>query len=146
MTPAVRSILATLLALAITSCEASRPEEPAQGDVDDTFEIVEGWPRSAEGSSFGRVLGVAIAPDGRLWVSHTADGEARNEEEIRGATIAVLDPETSEVVAELGAGRFKLPHALAFDDEGLLWVTDSDANEIVVLDARGEVVRRIGGD
>jgi sugar lactone lactonase YvrE len=107
---------------------------------------VHDWPRLPAGTTFGRVLGVAVAPDGRIWVSHTADGDARNDTPIRGATLAVLDPDTGALLEERGAGLFRLPHALAFDDEGLLWVTDADANRIFVLDRDGRVVRTLGED
>ncbi len=128
------------------SCEVapiSAVDRRASAD-EASFSAVPDWPRLPAGTTFGRVLGVAVAPDGKIWVSHTADGDARNAAPIGGATLAVLDPDTGELLEEKGAGLFRLPHALAFDDEGLLWVTDADANRIVVLDRDGRVVRTLG--
>lgn len=142
----VRLGAASIVACAALSCDVPGLAEPLPVESDETFAIVEGWPSEAAVSSFGRVLGVAVAPDGRVWVSHTADGAARNDEPIRGATLAVLDPDTGDVLDELGRGQFALPHALAFDADGRLWVTDADANQIVVLDRSGLVLARIGAD
>ena len=134
------------LAPCVVSCEVA-PIAPDDGrtPADDMgFSAVAEWPKLPANKALGRVLGVAVAPDGKIWVSHTADGGARNDAPIRGATLAVLDPDTGELLAERGAGLFRLPHALAFDDEGLLWVTDADANAIFVLDPDGRIVRTIG--
>jgi DNA-binding beta-propeller fold protein YncE len=141
-------LLAGVLGLGpwLLSCEAA-PIAAADGRASAdaaSFTVVADWPKLPAGTTFGRVLGVAVAPDGRVWVSHTADGEARNEAPIQSATLAVLDPDTGELLEQRGAGLFRLPHALAFDDEGLLWVTDADANRVVVLDRDGRVVRTLG--
>jgi len=115
-------------------------------ETPETFEVVEDWARPPARGAYGRVLGVAMAPDGRLWLSHTADGEARNDEPIPGATIAVLDALSGAVVEERGAGQFRLPHALAFDGDGRLWVTDADSNRIAVFDAEGALLFEIGAE
>lgn len=137
-----RHSLLLSLALASLSCNDAPSSAPrADGpfaEVDESFEIVEGWAAPPSGGAFGRVLGVAVAPDGRVWVSHTADGEARNEEPIPGATLAALDPATGAIVEEKGRGRFRLPHAIAFDGTGRLWVIDADADRIEVIDPRDE--------
>jgi DNA-binding beta-propeller fold protein YncE len=131
--------------MALVSCEVAPIEAPPPDDAESTFAVVADWPKLPAEREIGRVLGVAVAPDGRIWVAHTANGEARNETPISGATLAVLDPATGEIIEELGAGLFRLPHAIAFDAEGLLWVTDADANRIFVLEA-GNIVRTIGVD
>lgn len=142
----MRASALVAFSVALVSCDVPpisvAPEEAGA----ETFTPDPDWPKLPPGKAFGRVLGVAVAPDGRVWVSHSADGEARNTAPIRGATLAVLDPDTGALLAEHGAGQFQLPHAIAFDDEGLLWVTDADANRIVVLDPAGRVVRTIGAD
>ncbi len=130
-----------LFALALTSlsCNETPSSTPREDvDLEESFEVVEGWAQPPAAGAFGRVLGVTVAPDGRVWVSHTADGEARNEEPIPGATLAALDPVSGAVVEEAGRGQFRLPHAIAFDDTGRLWVTDADSNRITVIDPRGE--------
>jgi DNA-binding beta-propeller fold protein YncE len=133
--------------LVFLSCNRSLSSAPVPDDEPaETFAIVEGWAGAPPSGPFGRVLGVAVAPDGRIWVAHTANGEARNDAPISGATLAVLDPSTGKVVEERGSGQFQLPHALAFDDAGRLWVVDADANRIVVLSAKGETVLQIGAE
>jgi len=137
----------TLAGFSAVSCDEAALSAP-DGAEADRLEIVADWPRLPPGKTFGRVLGVAVAPDGRVWVAHTANGQARNTRPISGPTLAVLDAATGELVAEHGAGLFRLPHALAFDEAGRLWVTDADANEIVVLDVTGtpNVVQRLGAE
>ena len=39
------------------------------------------------------------------------------------------DRHTGELLAEFGAGLFVLPHGLHVDDDGNVWVTDSQGNE-----------------
>lgn len=135
------------LSLVFLSCSEAPSSTPsADLDVPESFEIVEGWAHAPSAGAFGRVLGVAVAPDGRVWVSHTADGDARNDAPIPGATLVVLDPVTGAVVEESGRGQFRLPHALAFDENGRLWVTDADANRITVIGPRGEVLLEIGAE
>jgi DNA-binding beta-propeller fold protein YncE len=60
--------------------------------------------------------------------------------------ILALDPETGSIVGGIDATGLRTPHALAFDDEGHLWVTDDGGNRVVVFDEAGRVVRSIGGD
>lgn len=141
-------VLAFALLAGLLSCDVAAiptPADPA-APADDGFEPAPDWPRLPAGKQLGRVLGVAVAPDGRVWVSHTADGGARNTTPIPGPTLAVLDPTTGELLAEHGAGMFLLPHGLSFDGDGRLWVTDADANAVVVLDVTSSprVVLRLG--
>lgn len=135
-----------VFAVVAVSCGDAEVPRPVSVDTPETFEVVEGWAQPPPSGPYGRVLGVAVAPDGRVWVSHTADGEARNSEPIKRPTLVVLDPATGAVLEERGGGTFRLPHALAFDGEGRLWVTDADSNRIVALGASGEVLLEIGAD
>ena len=102
------------------------------------------WPRLPPGKALGRVYSVAVAPSGEIFVAHGADGQAANSEPIGGDTIFVFEPSTGAFVRSFGGGLFRLPHAITFDAAGNLWVTDSDAGEIVELDARGSVLARLG--
>ena len=60
--------------------------------------------------------------------------------------ILALDPETGALVGEVDARDLRTPHALAFDDDGRLWVTDDGANRVVVFGPAGDVVHTLGGD
>jgi sugar lactone lactonase YvrE len=102
-----------------------------------SHELVTDWPRLPPGVSFGRVLSVAVHPDGRVFVSHDAGHPSPNAEPIPEATIAVLHADSGELLETLGAGLFRYPHGLSFDAAGRLWVVDSDANRVVRLGEDG---------
>jgi streptogramin lyase len=85
------------------------------------------------------VLGVAVDTKGRVWISHTGSAGGPPE-------ILALDPETGGIVGSIDAASFTTPHALAWDAEGQLWITDDGANRVVVVDETGRVLRTIGGE
>lgn len=121
-------------------------ESPPSADLPQSdYRVVEAWPKLPAGVKFGRVLSVAVHPDGRVFVSHDAGHASPNSEPIAEDTIFVLDPDSGELLSRLGAGLFRYPHSLTFDAEGRLWVTDSDANRIVRLDENGTIDRELGG-
>lgn len=134
--------------------------DPEAGEITDTWDL----------GRFGRPHGLAIDPDGRLWV--TAE-EAR--------AVLLLDPDTGKIlremetgqevshmvalaprtgkafIANIGSGTVSVlpmaggeprhlevgpgPEGIAAHPEGgTLWVANRHADEMVVLDARSEVV------
>lgn len=95
------------------------------------------WPRLAPGRTLGRVLGVALDASGQLWISQDGEGKPP-------PPLWVLTADTGEIVREVPLHGIVTPHALAFDAQGLLWVTDSDGDRLVALDADGNVVRELG--
>lgn len=129
-----------IVAAALLSCEPAPIAAPDFAD-----DMLEGWdpspdwPKLPAGKPLGRVLGVAVDGGGRVWISHTGeDGESPE--------ILALDPETGNVVGGIDASGLRTPHALAFDRDGRLWVTDDGAHRIVVFDAAGDVVLTLGRD
>src|SRR5690606_27220304 len=105
---------------------------------------VQDWSRLPPGVSLGRVLSVAVHPDGRVFVSHDAGHPSPNAEPIAEPTIFVLDADSGELLEMLGAGLFRYPHGLSFDAEGRLWVTDSDSDRVVRLDDDGAIELVLG--
>jgi len=91
----------------------------------------ERWPGGDTGG-LSQPLGVAWDPAGRLLV---ADGAA--------ARIAVLDG-SGRPAGVLGEGALQRPTGIALGD-GVIYVADAAAHEVVVLDAGGVVQRRLGG-
>jgi hypothetical protein len=124
---------------------ASCAEEPRSTPFPEPrHELVAGWPRLPPGVSFGRVLAVAVHPDGRVFVSHDAGRSSPNTEPIPEATIFVLDADSGELLDTLGAGLFRYPHGLSFDAAGRLWVTDSDSDRVVRLGDDGAIQLVLG--
>jgi streptogramin lyase len=130
---------AFLIAVAVVSCEPASISSPPATDTTDGWEPSTDWPKLPEGRALGRVLGVAVDARGRVWLSHTGAEGGPPE-------ILALDPESGELVGSIDAASFKTPHALVWDDEGHLWVTDDGANRVVILDEAGRVVRTLGSE
>lgn len=120
-------------------------EEPGSVTLPEaSHRVVPDWPRIPQGVSFGRVLSVAVHPDGRVFVSHDAGHPSPNAQPIAEPTIFVLDADRGELLETLGAGLFRYPHALSFDGHGRLWVVDSDADRVVRLDDDGAIELVLG--
>ena len=136
----LRRVALPLLATALSSCEPAAIARPDfTDDAPEGWDPSPGWPELPPGKQLGRVLGVAVDAEGRVWISHTGDADSHPE-------ILALDPETGDVVGGIDAAGLRTPHALAFDDEGHLWVTDDGADRVVVFDSTGKVVRTLGRD
>ena len=88
--------------------------------------------------------GIAFGPDGLLYVNETMtsnvfryrlhDGETRGERELFAN---VLDPDFD------AEGRVCGPDGMAFDENGLLYVTVFGQGDVTILDREGSTVRRI---
>lgn len=134
----------SLLVVGAVSLVGCAEEAPAVLLSESSHEAVPDWPRLPSGVSFGRVLAVAVHPDGRVFVSHDAGHPSPNAEPIAEPTIFVLDAESGDLLDTLGAGLFRYPHGLSFDAEGRLWVTDSDSDRIVRLSDDGTIELVLG--
>lgn len=128
----------------VLSCVDPAAQETSPAESGEPYAVVEGWPAVPAGKPLGRVYGVAVAPNGEVYVAHGADGQAANALPIPGDTIFVFEARSGAFVRSFGGGLFRLPHAITFDAAGHLWVTDSDAGEIVELDTNGAVLSRFG--
>lgn len=78
------------------------------------------------------VSSVAVAIDGSVHVLQRS-----------GAPVLMHDP-SGALLRTRGEGRITDGHIMAFGPDGLLWVVDRDAHEVVALDGDGAVVRSLG--
>jgi DNA-binding beta-propeller fold protein YncE len=140
MSAVLRSVLLAPV-IVLSSCAEDPPVTPFP---EPSHQLVAGWPRLPPGVSFGRVLSVAVHPDGRVFVSHDAGHPSPNAEPIAEPTIFVLDADSGELLETLGGGLFRYPHGLSFDAEGQLWVTDSDSDRVVRLGDDGTIELVLG--
>jgi len=77
---------------------------------------------------------IALSPDGRyLYVSDNNNDR-----------IAVLDPETLDLLGTFAEGEVGAPHDVAFDAAGRLLVADTDNSRIAIYEASGASARRVG--
>jgi hypothetical protein len=98
--------------------------------------------------SFVEPWGVAIAPNGRLWVSDAGGGRIAlfNEQYVPGGTErfvlnAVGTPSGSTAKAELTA-----PVGIATDASGNVWVAENGAHRVSVFDSSGKFRMRFGSE
>lgn len=87
-------------------------------------------------AQFDRPEGLALAPDGTLYIVETLSGRVRKISP-DGAVTTVLDTKRPDSVV-------KLPHRFAVGPEGGLYLTDAGNNRVVRINAEGDVVAVVG--
>ena len=162
-----RSLAIVLLSLSVTiACGGAEPmmqEDPNEGLTADlvqrmlpnpTGEVITQWAALPDGRTWGSTAGIDIGPDGHVWVYDRCGGltlaggcEANPDFD----PILKYDRHTAELLANFGAGLFVLPHGLHVDDDGNVWVTDSQGNEagtkghqVIKFSPEGEVLLTLG--
>ena len=119
-----------------------------------TSEVITQWAALPDGRTWGSTAGIDIGPDGHVWVydrcgANGLDGGCEANPDVD--PILNYDRNTGEVLANFGAGLFVLPHGLHIDDDGNVWVTDSQGNEagtkghqVIKFSPEGEELMRLG--
>ena len=119
-----------------------------------TSEAITQWAALPDGRTWGSTAGIDIGPDGHVWVydrcgANGLDGGCEANPDVD--PILKYDRNTGEVLANFGAGLLVLPHGLHVDDDGNVWVTDSQGNEagtkghqVIKFSPEGEVLMRLG--
>jgi len=119
-----------------------------------TSEVITQWAALPDGRTWGSTAGIDIGPDGHVWVydrcgANGLDGGCEANPDVD--PILKYDRNTGEVLANFGAGLFVLPHGLHVDDDGNVWVTDSQGNEagtkghqVIKFSPEGEELMRLG--
>lgn len=119
-----------------------------------TSDVLTEWADLPDGRTWGSTAGIDIGPDGHVWTYDRCGANGLNggcEANPTVDPILKFDRNTGEVLANFGAGLFVLPHGLHVDDDGNVWVTDSQGNEagtkghqVIKFSADGEVLMRLG--
>ena len=119
-----------------------------------TSEVITQWASLPDGRTWGSTAGIDIGPDGHVWVydrcgANGLDGGCEANPDVD--PILKYDRNTGEMLANFGAGLFVLPHGLHVDDDGNVWVTDSQGNEagtkghqVIKFSPEGEELMRLG--
>ena len=117
-------------------------------------EVITQWAALPDGRTWGSTAGIDIGPDGHVWVydrcgANGLDGGCEANPDVD--PILKYDRNTGEILANFGAGLFVLPHGLHVDDDGNVWVTDSQGNEagtkghqVIKFSPDGEELMRLG--
>ena len=119
-----------------------------------TSEVITQWAALPDGRSWGSTAGIDIGPDGHIWVydrcgANGLDGGCEANPDVD--PILKYDRHSGEMLANFGAGLFVLPHGMHVDDDGNVWVTDSQGNEagtkghqVIKFSPGGDVLLRLG--
>ncbi len=119
-----------------------------------TSEVITQLAALPDGRTWGSTAGIDIGPDGHVWVydrcgANGLDGGCEANPDVD--PILKYDRNTGEMLANFGAGLFVLPHGLHVDDDGNVWVTDSQGNEagtkghqVIKFSPEGEELMRLG--
>jgi peptidylamidoglycolate lyase len=119
------------------------PDQPGAGP----YRVVHGWPALREGYVLGQVSGVALDSRGAVVVFHRANQpwlDAPATTPIGEPALLRLDAHSGRIEAELGRGRFVVPHGLRIDGDDHLWVTDVGTHQVHELDRDGALLRSFG--
>jgi peptidylamidoglycolate lyase len=107
----------------------------------------DGWPRLPAGVHMGQATGLTADAKGRIFVFHRAGREWVEpfpKDPIAGDTVFVFDGARGNLLARWGAGEFIMPHGLAIDREGNVWVTDVGAQQVRKFTADGRPLLTLG--
>ena len=111
------------------------------------YRAVEHWAKLPVGRSFGQVINVRPAPDGRnIWVfercgSNSCAGSALD-------PILEFDP-AGKLIKSFGSGLFVFPHGLSIDHDGNIWTTDAaekngKGDQVFKFSPDGKVLMTLG--
>ena len=112
-----------------------------------SYSVVHGWPSLPKGRALGRASGVAVDSHNHVFVFHSVDRDWSDpfpDGPIEGATIAVFDGATGELMTEWGAGMFVMPHGLTVDSEDNIWLTDVGRHQVFKYSHDGELLFELG--
>jgi DNA-binding beta-propeller fold protein YncE len=91
-----------------------------------------GWPASASAVRHRDVAGVAVGPDGNVYLFTRNDGQ-----------VAVFD-RAGRFVSSFGRGLFSMPHGVTVDDEGCVYCIDSGDSTVRKFSPSGELLMTLG--
>ena len=109
-----------------------------QSELPNPYRLVADWPTlpdSMNGGKWGELIRADIDSEGNIWVFH----RCFNTEPAGSATcvgrseppILKFDP-AGNLLTSFGSAVFAFPHGFIVDDQGYVWATDANANEMVL--------------
>ena len=121
--------------------------QPAAVSTPNPYRTVENWAKLPGGRTWGQVISVDIAPDGKsIWVVERCGGTSCAKSDL--APILKFDS-SGNFVKSFGAGMIVRPHGLFVDKKENVWVTDGDGeagkgHQVFKFSADGKVLLTLG--
>lgn len=98
------------------------------------YRTIENWGKLPGTRSWGAASGIAVGPDGSIWVAERCGANSCS-----GSTLPPIlkfDP-SGKLLKSFGEGLFVFPHGLFVDQRGDVWVTDAQGES-----GKGQVVMK----
>lgn len=121
----VTAFVAVLVVLSAASVFVEAQIQPTNS-LPNPYQTVENWAKLPEGRMWGSTAGVAIGPNGNIWVAERCGVNTCAGSNL--APILEFDP-AGKLLTSFGAGMFVFPHGITVDRDGNVWVTDADGKE-----------------
>ena len=127
------------------------PTGPPANSAPNPYRTITGWLKMPAGRVFGSTGGVAVDRRGHIWVAERCGTQGF----IAGACAdSKLDPifefdQTGKILHNFGGGLMVMPHGIAVDADGNVWVTDIQGKEgkghqVFKFSPQGNVLMTLG--
>ena len=97
-----------------------------------TYRVHEDWAHAPAHVDM-KPAAVAVGPQDRVYCFNR----------VAEHPVVVFDRD-GNFVTSWGAGMFKFPHAIRFDDKGFVWLTDEHHQQFMKFTADGQLLQTIG--
>ena len=131
---------AAVIVLCIWAGCAIGAEDPPNPYVED------GWAKLPDGRRWGAVGAIDLDRNGHLWAAERCGGNSCADNNV--PPVIELDA-SGKYLKSFGAGIFSVPHGIAVDRDGNVWVTDQvgkggKGHVVVKFSAEGKVLMTLG--
>ena len=142
-------IIAATLAFAAGLCIARvyvRADVEPTNSLPNPYRTIENWAQLPPGRTWGSTAGVAVGPNGNIWVAERCGANSCADSNL--APILEFDP-SGKLLTSFGAGMFVFPHGITVDREGNVGVTDGDGkagkgHQVFKFSSKGKVLLALG--
>ena len=112
------------------------------------------WERVG-GEKLGQVAGLAVTKSGSLLVFHRGNvvwgagtfdenNKLRERKAVTRDPVLELNSDSGALIRSFGKGRFYVPHGIATDTQGNIWLTDVGLHQVLKMTANGVLIRAWG--
>ena len=108
--------------------------DPVVGSGEHTYEVNENWARVPDGIDM-RPAAVAVDSRDRVFCFNRSSEHP----------VVIFDRD-GNFESSWGAGMFKFPHAIRFDEQDRVWLTDEHTGQFMLFTNDGKLLRTIGVD